>query len=64
MKRVRLTVNGAQRQFIAPEDCMLLDVLREDLMLTGVTGAKQSCDRKGQCGACTVLVNGGGSVKH
>jgi aldehyde oxidoreductase len=32
-----------------------LDLLREDLRLTG---AKQSCDRKGQCGACTVIVNG------
>jgi len=36
-------------------DRVLLDVLREDLKLTG---AKQSCDRKGQCGACTVIVNG------
>ena len=38
-----------------PKDRVLLDLLREDLMLTG---AKQSCDRKGQCGACTVIVNG------
>ncbi len=30
-------------------------MLREDL---GLTGTKQSCDRKGQCGACTVIVNG------
>jgi len=36
-------------------DKVLLDLLREDLALTG---AKQSCDRKGQCGACTVIVNG------
>jgi aldehyde oxidoreductase len=34
---------------------VLLDYLRKDLKLTG---AKQSCDRKGQCGACTVIVNG------
>jgi aldehyde oxidoreductase len=33
---------------------VLLDLLRDDLDLTG---AKQSCDRKGQCGACTVIVN-------
>ena len=31
------------------------DYLRKDLSLTGT---KQSCDRKGQCGACTVIVNG------
>ena len=33
----------------------MIDLLREDLHLTGT---KQSCDRKGQCGACTVIVNG------
>ncbi len=55
MKRVHLTVNGTQRQFVVEEDRMLLDLLREDLKLTG---AKQSCDRKGQCGACMVIVNG------
>ena len=37
------------------KDVVLLDLLRKDLRLTG---AKQSCDRKGQCGACTVIVNG------
>ena len=55
MKRICLTINGVQRQFVVPKDHVLLDLLREDLMLTG---AKQSCDRKGQCGACTVIVNG------
>lgn len=55
MKRVHLTVNGSRRQFVVEEDRVLLDLLREDLKLTG---AKQSCDRKGQCGACTVIVNG------
>ena len=55
MKSVNLTVNGARRQFVVDEDRVLLDLLREDLRLTG---AKQSCDRKGQCGACTVIVNG------
>ena len=34
---------------------VLIDLLRQDLHLTGT---KQSCDRKGQCGACTVIVNG------
>jgi len=55
MKKVKLKVNGAWYQFIVEPDRVLLDLLREDLRLTG---AKQSCDRKGQCGACTVIVNG------
>ena len=55
MKKVNFVVNGAPRQFVVGPDRVLLDLLREDLHLTG---AKQSCDRKGQCGACTVIVNG------
>ncbi len=55
MKSIKLQVNGVQRHFVVDENRVLLDLLREDL---GLTGAKQSCDRKGQCGACTVLVNG------
>jgi len=55
MERVRLKINGVWRNFVVEADRVLLDVLREDLRLTG---AKQSCDRKGQCGACTVIVNG------
>ncbi|MFH1756682.1 MAG: aminotransferase class V-fold PLP-dependent enzyme [Pseudomonadota bacterium] len=55
MKKVKLGVNGIWRWFVVPADRVLLDILRQDLHLTG---AKQSCDRKGQCGACTVMVNG------
>jgi aldehyde oxidoreductase len=55
VKKVTLTINGEKKQFSVEEDKVLLDLLREDL---GLTGAKQSCDRKGQCGACTVVVNG------
>ncbi len=55
MKKFNIRVNGLWRQVVAEPSRVLLDVLREDLHLTG---AKQSCDRKGQCGACTVLVNG------
>ena len=55
MQKVAIKVNGCSRQFVIEPDRVLLDVLRDDL---GLTGAKQSCDRKGQCGACTVIVNG------
>jgi aldehyde oxidoreductase len=55
LKSLKLKVNGVQHQFVVEEDMVLLDLLREDLKLTG---AKQGCDRKGQCGACTVIVNG------
>ena len=55
MKNVTLTVNGVKRKVAAGPDLVLLDLLREEL---GLTGTKQSCDRKGQCGACTVIVDG------
>jgi aldehyde oxidoreductase len=55
MKKVAFKINGRARQFVIEKDLVLIDLLRKDLHLTGV---KQSCDRKGQCGACTVIVNG------
>ena len=55
MRKIRLRVNGAWREVLAEPETVLLEVLREDLRLTG---AKQSCDRKGQCGACMVVVDG------
>lgn len=56
MKRVNLAVNGHPLQVVADEtNTVLIDLLREGL---GLTGAKQSCDRKGQCGTCMALVDG------
>ena len=52
---ISLTVNGVQRNVdLADPRVTLLDLLRERLHLTGT---KMGCDR-GQCGACTVLVDG------
>src|SRR5215472_4233522 len=49
-----LLVNGAQQHVDAPEDESLLYVLRDELQLTGT---KYGCG-EGQCGACTVLLEG------
>jgi carbon-monoxide dehydrogenase small subunit len=52
--RVRLTVNGVRHEVAVDPARRLLDVLREDLDLTGT---KESC-AVGVCGACSVLVDG------
>jgi xanthine dehydrogenase YagT iron-sulfur-binding subunit len=51
---VVLTVNGAEHRLRIDTRATLLDVLREEL---GLTGSKKGCDH-GQCGACTVLLDG------
>src|SRR4029079_2023538 len=51
---VRLTVNGQTHDLALDPRTSLLDPLRDHL---GLAGTKKGCDH-GQCGACTVLVNG------
>jgi carbon-monoxide dehydrogenase small subunit len=52
--KLRLTVNGARRGAEVPPMKRLLDVLREEL---GLTGTKEGCG-EGECGACAVLLDG------
>jgi carbon-monoxide dehydrogenase small subunit len=51
---ILLKVNGTDHRVDCPDNKTLLEVLREDLELTGT---KQGCDQ-GECGACTVLIDG------
>jgi aerobic-type carbon monoxide dehydrogenase small subunit (CoxS/CutS family) len=52
--KLAFTVNGRRRSFTGPGMKRLLDVLREDL---GLAGTKEGCG-EGECGACTVLLDG------
>jgi len=54
MNTITAIINNESRTFSAPPMKRLLDVLREDLHLTG---AKEGCG-EGECGSCSVLMNG------
>jgi carbon-monoxide dehydrogenase small subunit len=51
---VNFKVNGRDRSALVEPGTILLDVIRDDL---GLTGAKEGCG-KGECGACTVIMDG------
>jgi 4-hydroxybenzoyl-CoA reductase subunit gamma len=51
---LKLTVNGRAREDAVADNTLLLDYLRDT---AGLTGSKQGCDG-GECGACTVLIDG------
>ncbi|MBI2878344.1 MAG: 2Fe-2S iron-sulfur cluster binding domain-containing protein, partial [Candidatus Rokubacteria bacterium] len=53
-ERLTLRVNGEEVQVLAPVHKTLLEVLREEL---GLTGTKHGCEL-GECGTCTVLLDG------
>ena len=51
---IQLNINGERRELAIEPQCLLLDVLREDL---GLTGSKRGCDDS-SCGCCAVLIDG------
>ena len=53
-RKVSFKVNGERQEILVEPNALLVNVLRNDL---GLTGTKYACGN-GQCGACTVLVNG------
>ena len=53
-QRVTLSVNGRAREEAVEDNLLLIDYLRER---RGLTGTKRGCDG-GECGACTVLIDG------
>ena len=53
-KQIKLKVNGVEYEVLIKPHWTLLDVLRNEI---GLMGTKKGCDR-GECGACTVIMNG------
>jgi carbon-monoxide dehydrogenase small subunit len=54
-RSISITVNGLPRELLVEPADRLIDVLRDQLDLTSV---KEGCDRLGECGTCTVIMNG------
>jgi carbon-monoxide dehydrogenase small subunit len=54
MKTINFVVNGEKHELCIPPWCTLLEMIREDLKLTG---AKEGCGQ-GECGSCTVIMGG------
>ena len=54
MSEIVFTLNGAKKIYAGRADARLLDVLRDEC---GLTGAKEGCG-EGECGSCTVLLDG------
>ena len=53
-KTIKVKVNGSEYRLAISPDRMLVDMLRDDL---GLTGTKKGCE-SGECGACSVIMNG------
>ncbi len=52
---VNFILNGKETRISSPANRTLLDVLRDDL---GLSGAKDACGGEGECGACTIILDG------
>ena len=52
--KIRFSLNGKATEIDSPADRRVIDLLREDL---GLTGSKEPCG-SGECGGCTILVDG------